>query len=300
MSDDVLSHSQIRFSGDDVRRVRLTPTRRFWRVFRRNRAAVVALYVLILTSVMAPAAVVLFAINPEAMSADVLSPPSVTHPLGSDYLGRDILGRVLHGVNTSLLVGTSVALTATAIGLSLGTMAGYRGGWLEHVIMRLADALLIIPTFFLVLSIAFVFGGSLASVVVLLGITMWPPVARIVRAEVLSLREEPFVVSARALGASDARIMFRDILPSTLSPGIAMIALLGSAGILTEASLSFLGVGDPNVVSLGQMLTNGLEYTTTAWWVPSFPGAAIFALVLLMNILGDGLNVALSPRMWGR
>jgi len=300
MSDEALPRRDIRVSGYDVARERLTPTRRFWRVFRRNRAAVVALYLLILTSAIGPAAVVVFAINPEAMSADVLSPPSAQHPLGSDYLGRDILGRVLHGVNTSLLVGSAVALTATTIGLSLGTMAGYRGGWLEHLIMRLADALLIIPTFFLVLSIAFVFGGSLASVVVLLGITMWPPVARIVRAEVLSLREEPFVVSARALGASDTRIMFRDILPSTLSPGIAMIALLGSAGILTEASLSFLGVGDPNVVSLGQMLTNGLEYTTTAWWVPSFPGAAIFALVLLMNVLGDGLNVALSPRMWGR
>jgi len=300
MSDEVLPRLQARARDQDVARVRLTPGRRFWRVFRRNRAAVAALYALILTSAIGPAAVVLFAINPEAMSADVLSPPSVQHPLGSDYLGRDVLGRVLHGTNTSLLVGAAVALTATAIGLGLGTMAGYRGGWLEHVIMRLADALLIIPTFFLVLSIAFVFGGSLANVVVLLGITMWPPVARIVRAEVLSLREEAFVVSARALGASDTKIMFREILPSTLPPGIAMIALLGSAGILTEASLSFLGVGDPNVVSLGQMLTNGLEYTTTAWWVPSFPGAAIFALVLLMNVLGDGLNVALSPRMWGR
>jgi peptide/nickel transport system permease protein len=298
MSDDVLPRLEVPVPGTAP--AVHSPIRRFWRVFRRNRAAVVALYALIGTSVIGPAAVVIFAINPEAMSADVLDPPSLRHPMGSDYLGRDVLGRVLHGINTSLLVGAAVALTATAIGLALGTMAGYRDGWLEHAIMRLADALLIIPTFFLVLSIAFVFGGSLTSVVVLLGVTMWPPVARIVRAEVLSLREEAFVLSARALGSSDAKIMFREILPSTMPPGIAMIALLGSAGILTEASLSFLGVGDPNVVSLGQMLTNGLEYTTTAWWVPSFPGAAIFALVLLMNVLGDGLNVSLSPRMWGR
>jgi peptide/nickel transport system permease protein len=298
MSDDVLPRLEVHVPGTAP--AVHSPIRRFWRVFRRNRAAVVALYALIGTSVIGPAAVVIFAINPEAMSADVLDPPSLRHPMGSDYLGRDVLGRVLHGINTSLLVGAAVALTATAIGLALGTMAGYRDGWLEHAIMRLADALLIIPTFFLVLSIAFVFGGSLTSVVVLLGVTMWPPVARIVRAEVLSLREEAFVLSARALGSSDAKIMFREILPSTMPPGIAMIALLGSAGILTEASLSFLGVGDPNVVSLGQMLTNGLEYTTTAWWVPSFPGAAIFALVLLMNVLGDGLNVSLSPRMWGR
>ena len=298
MSDDVLPRLQVRVRGATP--ARQTPARRFWRVFTRNRGAVVSLYALMATSVVGPVAVGLLAINPDAMSSDVLDPPSLRHPMGSDYLGRDVLGRVVHGINTSLLVGAAVALTATAIGLALGTMAGYRGGWLEHAIMRLADALLIIPTFFLVLSIAFVFGGSLVSVVVLLGVTMWPPVARIVRAEVLSLREEAFVLSARALGSSDTKIMFREILPSTLPPGIAMIALLGSAGILTEASLSFLGVGDPNVVSLGQMLTNGLEYTTTAWWVPSFPGAAIFALVLLMNVLGDGLNAALSPRMWGR
>jgi len=298
MSDDVLPRLQVRVRGATP--ARQTPARRFWRVFTRNRGAVVSLYALMATSVVGPLTVGLLAINPEAMSSDVLDPPSLRHPMGSDYLGRDVLGRVVHGINTSLLVGAAVALTATAIGLALGTMAGYRGGWLEHAIMRLADALLIIPTFFLVLSIAFVFGGSLVSVVVLLGVTMWPPVARIVRAEVLSLREEAFVLSARALGSSDTKIMFREILPSTLPPGIAMIALLGSAGILTEASLSFLGVGDPNVVSLGQMLTNGLEYTTTAWWVPSFPGAAIFALVLLMNVLGDGLNAALSPRMWGR
>jgi len=298
MLDEVLPRLRVHVAGSAP--ARQTPARRFWRVFRRNRAAVVSLCALIVTSIIGPSAVLVFAINPEAMSADVLSPPSLGHPMGSDYLGRDVLGRVLHGINTSLLVGAAVALTATGIGLALGTVAGYRGGWFDHAIMRVADALLIIPTFFLVLSIAFVFGGSLASVVVLLGVTMWPPVARIVRGEVLSLREEAFVLSARALGLSDTKIMFREILPSTLPPGIAMIALLGSAGILTEASLSFLGVGDPNVVSLGQMLTNGLEYTTTAWWVPSFPGAAIFALVLLMNVLGDGLNAALSPRMWGR
>jgi len=118
-----------------------------------------------------------------------------------------------------------------------------------------------------------------------------------VRAEVLALKEEAFVQSARALGASDLHLMFREILPNTLPPVVAMIALLGSSAILAEASLSFLGVGDPNVVSLGQMLTSGLEYVTSAWWVPGFPGAAIFVLVLLLNVLGDGLNVALNPRL---
>jgi peptide/nickel transport system permease protein len=269
----------------------------FWRVFRRNRAALVALYALVLVVLGTPAVVVLLAVQPEELSADVLTAPSRSHPMGTDYLGRDVLGRVLHGVNTSLVVGTSVALLGVSIGIVLGSLAGYYGSWVDHAIMRAADALLIVPTFFLVLSIAFLFGGRLLFVVVLLGITTWPQIARIVRAEVLALREEAFVVSARALGVGDAKLMFKEILPNTLPPVIAMIALLASSGILTEASLSFLGVGDPNVVSLGQMLTSGLEYATSAWWVPAFPGGAIFVLVLLLNVLGDGLNVALNPRL---
>ena len=197
---------------------------------------------------------------------------------------------MLHGVNTSLLVGASVAAIALCIGLVLGTTAGFYRGSIDHVIMRAADGLLIVPTFFLVLAVAFIFGGRLTFVIVMLGLTTWPQIARIVRAEVLALKEEAFVQSARALGAGDLHLMFREILPNTLPPVVAMIALLGSSAILAEASLSFLGVGDPNVVSLGQMLTSGLEYVTNAWWVPGFPGAAIFVLVLLLNVLGDGLT----------
>lgn len=272
----------------------------FWHVFRRHRAARLALAVLLGVAVTAPVAVLLLAVQPDAISADVLDAPSRRHLLGTDYLGRDILGRVLHGVNTSLVVGTAVALLGMSIGLALGSVAGYYGGWLDHLVMRAADALLIVPTFFLVLSIAFIFGGRLVFVIVLLGVTTWPQIARIVRAEVLALREEAFVLAARALGVGDAKLVFREILPNTLPPVIAMVALLASSGILTEASLSFLGVGDPNVVSLGQMLTSGLEYATTAWWVPACPGAAIFLLVLLLNVLGDGLNVALNPRLRSR
>lgn len=208
--------------------------------------------------------------------------------------------RVSRGVTTSLVVGAAVAVIAASIGVVVGVAAGYYGRWADLVAMRCADALLIIPTFLLVLAIASVFGGRLITVVVLLGATFWSQIARIVRAEVLTLREETFVLSGRAIGASDARLMFRGILPNALPPVIALMALLASAGILTEASLSFLGIGDPNVISLGQMLTNGLEYAATAWWVPMFPGAAIFMLVLLLNLVGDGLNAALNPRLWRR
>jgi peptide/nickel transport system permease protein len=268
-----------------------------WRVFRRQRAAFAGLLALVAIAVASPSIVMLGRIDPEAISADVLGRPSLAHAMGTDYLGRDILGRVLHGVNTSLLVGASVAGIALVIGLGLGTIAGFYRGSLDLVIMRVADGLMIVPTFFLVLAVAFIFRGRLAFVIVLLGVTMWPQIARIVRAEVLALKEEAFVLSARAIGAGDVHLMLREILPNTLPPVVAMIALLASSGILAEASLSFLGVGDPNVVSLGQMLTSGLEYVTNAWWVPGFPGAAIFVLVILLNMLGDGLNVALNPRL---
>ena len=270
---------------------------RFWRVFRRQRQAVVALVTLAAITSVVPIMARFFATDPYAISVDALAPPSMRHPLGTDYLGRDVLMRLLHGVCTSLSVGAAVAATATTLGSIFGLFAGFYGGYVEHTIMRIADGLLIIPTFFLVLLVGFIFGGGLGSVVWLLGVTAWPQISRIVRAEVLSLREEAFVASARALGAPDRRIIFRELLPNTLPPVIAMVALLGSYGILTEASLSFLGVGDPNVVSLGQMLTNGLESATTAWWVPAFPGAAIFILVVLLNALGDGLNIALNPRL---
>jgi len=270
---------------------------RFWRVFRRQRQAVVALVTLAAITAMVPVMARFFVTDPYEMSVDALAPPSMRHPLGTDYLGRDVLVRLLHGVCTSLSVGAAVAATATTIGIIFGLFAGFYGGYVEHTIMRIADGLLIIPTFFLVLLVGFIFGGGLGSVVWLLGVTAWPQISRIVRAEVLSLREEAFVASARALGAPDRRIIFRELLPNTLPPVIAMVALLGSYGILTEASLSFLGVGDPNVISLGQMLTNGLESATTAWWVPAFPGAAIFTLVVLLNALGDGLNIALNPRL---
>ena len=268
-----------------------------WRVFRRQHAAFAGLLALVAIAVASPSIVMLGRIDPEAISVDVLGRPSLAHAMGTDYLGRDILGRVLYGVNTSLLVGASVAGIALVIGLGLGTIAGFYRGSLDHVIMRVADGLMIVPTFFLVLAVAFIFRGRLAFVIVLLGVTMWPQIARIVRAEVLALKEEAFVLSARAMGAGDIHLMLREILPNTLPPVVAMIALLASSGILAEASLSFLGVGDPNVVSLGQMLTSGLEYVTNAWWVPGFPGAAIFVLVILLNMLGDGLNVALNPRL---
>ena len=266
-----------------------------WKVLSRQRMPLAALVMLLILGAGGAFAPTILPRDPNAMTSDTLSPVSAAHPFGADYLGRDVLTRMAYGIKASFIVGLAVAAIAMSIGLACGLVAGYYGGWVEHLLMRMADALLILPGFFLALIVAFLFGGRLFTVIMLLGLTGWPQIARITRAEVLSLKATEFVESARAIGASNGRIMLREILPNALPPVLAIMALLMSYGILSEASLSFLGVGDPNVISLGGMLSNGLQYATTAWWVPTFPGAAIFLLVLLLNIAGDGLSVALNP-----
>ena len=277
-------------NAERSRRLRLV-----WKALRRQRLPLVALVMLAVLGAGGVFAPTILPRDPNVMTSDTLSPLSAAHPLGADYLGRDVLTRMAYGIKASFIVGLAVAATAMSIGLACGLVAGYYGGWVELLFMRMADALLILPGFFLALIVAFLFGGRLFTVIVLLGLTGWPQIARIARAEVLSLKATEFVESARAMGASNSRIVLREILPNALPPVLAMMALLMSYGILSEASLSFLGVGDPNVISLGGMLSNGLQYATTAWWVPTFPGAAIFLLVLLLNIVGDGLGVALNP-----
>jgi peptide/nickel transport system permease protein len=269
----------------------------FWRALRRQRLPMASLVVLLALALTAVFANSILRQNPNLMSPETLIPMSAAHPLGTDYLGRDVMTRVAYGVRASFVVGLAVAAIALSAGLVVGLVAGYYGGAVEALLMRAADALLILPGFFLALLVAYLFGGRLATVILLLGFTGWPQIARIGRAEVLSLKATEFVESARAAGASNPRILFREILPNALPPVLAMMALLTSYGILSEASLSFLGVGDPNVISLGGMLTSGLQYATTAWWVPTFPGAAIFVLVLLLNTVGDGVSVALNPRL---
>ena len=280
-------------SGTDAKRFRRP--RLVWKALRRQRVPLLALGLLAILGAGSALAPTILPRDPNAMTSDTLSPVSAAHRFGADYLGRDVLTRITYGIKVSFIVGVAVAAIAMSTGLACGLTAGYYGGWVEHLLMRMADALLILPGFFLALIVAFLFGGRLFTVIMLLGLTGWPQIARIARAEVLSLKTTEFVESARAVGASNLRILLREILPNALPPVLALMALLMSYGILSEASLSFLGVGDPNVISLGGMLSNGLQYATTAWWVPTFPGAAIFLLVLLLNIIGDGLSVVLNP-----
>ena len=231
----------------------------------------------------------------------ILRPPSAEHPLGTDDLGRDVLARMAHGARISLSVGFVAVGIAIAIGLVVGLLAGYYGGWVDAVLMRFVDMMLCFPTFFLILSVIAFIGPSIWNIMIIIGLTGWMGVARLVRAEVLSIRERDYILAAKALGASDARIIFRHVLPNALSP-VLVSATLGVAGaILTESALSFLGIGvQPPTPSWGNILTAGKDNIEFAWWLSLFPGLAILITVLGYNLLGEGIRDAADPRLKGR
>lgn len=232
---------------------------------------------------------------------NILRPPSTAHPLGTDDLGRDVLARMAHGARISLSVGFVAVGLATLIGLVVGLLSGFYGGRIDAVLMRLVDMMLCFPAFFLILSVIAFIGPSIWNIMIIIGLTGWMGVARLVRAETLSLKERDFVAAARAQGAGDARIIFRHVLPNTLAP-ILVAATLGVAGaILTESALSFLGIGvQPPTPSWGNILTAGKDNIEYAWWLSLFPGLAILFTVLGYNLLGEGIRDAADPRLKGR
>ena len=267
-----------------------------WARYREHQGGVAGLLVVVCLAVLALLAPVLAPQDPLALGDRALSAPSAQHPMGTDQLGRDVLSAVLWGLRVSLVVGIGAALISVVLGILIGAPAGYFRGRLDNMLMRATDAFMVLPTFFLILLVVSVFGASIAKLIALIGITNWPPIARLVRAEFLSLREREFTLAARTMGAGHFMIMFRHLLPNALPVVIPTLSLRTAGAIITEASLSFLGVGDPNVVSLGQMLMHSLQFMRMAWWTATFPGLTIFIIVLALNLIGDGLNDALNPR----
>jgi peptide/nickel transport system permease protein len=235
---------------------------------------------------------------------DRLTPPAwvgggaARYPLGTDTLGRDVASRLLHGARVSLVVGFSAVVLAGAVGVAVGLVSGWYGGRLDDVLMRLGDVQLAFPVLVLAVAVLAVLGASLLNLIVVLGITSWITYARIVRGEVLTLRERDFVAAARALGAPDRWILRRHLLPNVLPPITVVATFSVARTIIAEASLSFLGLGIPAPQpSWGSMLDEGRNYITTGWWLALFPGLAILLLVLGINLVGDWLRDRLDPRM---
>ncbi|MBN1827903.1 MAG: ABC transporter permease [Deltaproteobacteria bacterium] len=229
---------------------------------------------------------------------NVLAPPSWQHPLGTDPLGRDVLSRMIWGSRISLKVGFVATGISIVIGAILGALAGYYGRWVDAVIMRFVDIMLCFPSFFLILAVIAILEPSIWNIMVIIGLTSWMGVTRLVRADFISLKERDFVQAARVIGASDGRIIFRHILPNTMA-SILVAATLGVAGaILTESALSFLGIGvQPPTPSWGNILTAGKDNIDIAWWLSLFPGLAILITVMGYNLLGEGIRDALDPRL---
>jgi peptide/nickel transport system permease protein len=235
---------------------------------------------------------------------DRLTPPmwaqggSAAHPLGTDTLGRDVLSRLLHGARISLIVGLAAVLVAGVVGVALGLVAGYRGGWADDLLMRLGDIQLAFPVLLLGVAVIAVLGASLVNMILVLGASGWVTYARIARGETLSLKERDFVAAARALGAPARHVVARHLLPNVLPPLMVVTTFSVARTIIAEASLSFLGLGlPPPTPSWGAMLDEGRNYITTGWWLALFPGLAILVLVLAINLCGDWLRDALDPRI---
>ncbi|HET8656873.1 MAG TPA: oligopeptide ABC transporter permease [Longimicrobiaceae bacterium] len=269
--------------------------------FRRNRLAMAGLVIMLLLYVITLVTPLISPYDPIAQGDIILArylPPSAAHLMGTDKFGRDIFSRVLYGARISLTIGFVAMAIGVSIGTILGALAGYFGRWTDAVLMRFTDMMLSFPRLVLLIVVIALFEPSIWLVVLVLGFTGWMAIARIVRGEVLALREREFVQAARVLGMSDLRIIFRHIIPNTLAPVIVYTTLGIGDTILTEAALSFLGLGvQPPTPSWGNMISDGRDALITAWWIATFPGLAIVLTVVAFNLLGDGLRDAMDPKL---
>ncbi|MBI3591905.1 MAG: ABC transporter permease [Nitrospirae bacterium] len=273
-----------------------------WHRFKKNPLSVAGLAIILALASIAVLAPFIAPYAPTAINVyNVLSPPGASHLLGTDELGRDVLSRMIWGSRVSLKVGFIAVGIAITIGTILGAVSGFYGGRIDAVLMRFVDIMLAFPTFFLILAVIAIVEPSISTIMIVIGLTGWMDVARLVRAEFLTLKERDFISAARAVGASDFRLIFRHIIPNALSP-VFVAATFGIAGaILTESGLSFLGLGiQPPDPSWGNILTSGKDNITVAWWLSLFPGIAILITVLSYNLVGEGLRDALDPRLWFR
>ncbi|WP_294706752.1 nickel transporter permease [uncultured Fusobacterium sp.] len=275
--------------------------REVWRMLKKNKMALLGLGILVILVLLALFADVIADYDTVVIKqnlANRLKGPSAEHWLGTDEFGRDIFARLIHGARVSLKVGIIAVGISIVLGGILGALAGFYGGKIDNIIMRVMDVFLAVPSILLAIAIVSALGPSILNLMVAISISSVPSYARIVRASVLSIRDQEFVEAARAIGANNARIIFRHIIPNSLAPVIVQGTLGVASAILSTAGLSFIGLGiQPPAPEWGSMLSGGRQYLRYAWWVTTFPGVAIMITILSLNLLGDGLRDALDPRL---
>lgn len=267
--------------------------------FARHRGASLGALLLLAMIVMALAAGLLYPGNPLRIVAAPETWPlsNPAYPLGTDAMGRDIAAMIVHGARATLLIGLVAAAAATAIGVGVGALAAWIGGWVEELLMRLTELFQIIPNVVFVLTVVSVLGPHIENITLAVGLVSWPPIARLTRAEFLSLKEREFVQACRAVALNPWRIVLGEILPNALPPVIVMASLVVAGAILYESVVSFLGLGDPNIASWGRMVGEGRSLIRSSWYLSAVPGVAIMLAVLALNLVGDGLNDALNPKL---
>ena len=268
-----------------------------WRQFRKNRAAEISLYLILVFILTAALADAVSPYDPFSLGDDTLLGPSAGHWMGTDDLGRDTLSRVIYGTRVPLLVGFLATATSMLLGILIGAFSGYFGGRTDVILMRATEYVLVVPRFFLALLVVAMLGTGIVKIVLVIGLLGWPEAARVVRVQFLTFREREFVLAARAIGASHIKVIFGEILPNAIPPAVVVASILVARAILLEAGLSFLGLGDPNLVSWGSLLSEAQERIGASVWLALFPGMALSLLVLCVNLFGDGINDVLNPKL---
>ncbi|WP_322514167.1 ABC transporter permease [Rhodopseudomonas palustris] len=270
--------------------------------FARNRGALLGIIILVVVLALALAAPWLIEQSP----LRIVSRPEVwpftnpRFPLGTDSIGRNILAMVAYGARTTLMIGIVAALTATVIGVVIGAAAAWFGGWIDEILTRITELFQTVPNILLIMTVVAILGQTIDNITMAIGVTMWPGIARLTRAEFLTLKNREFVLACRSMGMSNIRIMAGEILPNAIPPVIVLASVIIGSSILFESAISFLGLGDPNVASWGALIGDGRTLIRRSWYICAIPGVAIMLTVLAMNLIGDGLNDALNPKLRDR
>ncbi|MBT7011092.1 MAG: ABC transporter permease [Flavobacteriaceae bacterium] len=269
----------------------------FWKIFKQNKLGVVGLIILLIFVFLAIFAPLLARFPSLTTGAgEAFLNPSFKHLLGTDNLGRDLYSELLFGARITLVVSFIAVITSTVVGVLFGSIAGYYGGIIDSILMRITEIFLVIPPIFLALVLVAIFGANITNMIIVISVLSWPQTARLVRAEILSLKERPYCKAAIATGESDFKIIFSELVPNTMTTIIVNLSLTQATAILIESALSFLGFGDSSMVSWGLMLNNAQEFFRQSWFMVFFPGMSIFLVVLSLNLVGEGLNDVFNPR----